>query len=212
MATWRVYCGHNKQAVVLATPTLFTSDAHNNEISVRCHKLPGDLQSYNTTILQNKTNTNPICVQFAGSHIDLLYCVLCSVFFLCQVSKYICSSPACQEWNIDQISFWRQTPSNVFQACANFSSDFLRRYRWLDARHPPVPVKVWRMFRLAACRGAARGSCSHWRHSIVGASQALLSGHSGGSGGHHHLSQWCSVKSSPFSTDSSPSRAPQSRY
>ena len=137
MTTWRVYCGNNKQAVVLATPTLFTSDTHNNEISVRCHKFPGDLQSYNTTILQNKTNTNPICVQFAGSNIDVLYCVLCSMFFICQVSKYISSSPACQKWNIDQISFWRQTPSNVFQACANFSSDFLRRYRWRDARHPP---------------------------------------------------------------------------
>ena len=34
----------------------------------------------------------------------------------------------------------------------------------------------------------------------------------GSGGGYHHLSQLCSVKSFPFSIDSSPSRAPQSRY
>ena len=116
-------------------------------------------ETYNITILQNKTNTNPICVQFAGSHIDLLYCVLCSMVFICQVSKYISSSPACQKWNIDQISFWRQTPSNVFQACANFSSDFLRRYRWRDARHPP---SLLRFDECAACQlaGGPRGAAA----------------------------------------------------
>ena len=86
MTTWRVYCGHNKQAVVLATPTLFTSDTHNNEISVRCHKFPGDLQHYNPT-KQDKYKSYLCTVRWLQYWCAVL-CIMLHVLYLPGVQIY----------------------------------------------------------------------------------------------------------------------------
>ena len=88
-------------------------------------------ETYNPTILQNKTNTNPICVQFAGSNIDVLYCVLCSMFFICQVSKYISSrvkNEILTKYHFEdkpQVMYFKRAPISQVIFCGGIADETL---------------------------------------------------------------------------------------